>query len=275
MSRSPALSASRAKEYLQCPLKFRYSVVDGLRQPPTEATVKGNVVHEVLEDLFKEPQAARTPETARGLLPAAWQSVLSRDEQAQALFENPEVAASGRTDTEKLVDNYFTLEQPQNLQPKGCEELVDARLKSGVLLRGIIDRIDEAPDGALRVIDYKTGRAPSPRFMEDALFQMRFYSLLLRETQRLPKRTQLLYLRTGNVLTLDPDPAAIEGFEGEVNALWDRIETDANREVFEPRTSRLCDWCPFQADCPAFDGTLKPLPEEGLQRLLSIRQTAR
>ena len=49
MSRPPALSASRAKEYQQCPLKFRYSVVDGLRQPPTEATVKGTVVHKVLE----------------------------------------------------------------------------------------------------------------------------------------------------------------------------------------------------------------------------------
>ena len=186
MSRQPALSASRAKEYLQCPLKFRYSVVDGIRQPPTEATVKGNVVHKALEDLFGAPNAARTPSNAISILPAAWKYVLERDALAAELFSEKEKMDAAFADTEALIHNYFGLEKPENLNPRGLEKFVDARLSSGILLRGIIDRIDQAPNGALRVIDYKTGKAPSPRFMNEALYQMRFYALLLREAWRVP-----------------------------------------------------------------------------------------
>lgn len=274
MSRSPALSASRAKEYLQCPLKFRYSVVDGIRQPPTEATVKGTVVHKVLEDLFAAPNDARTPSNAVSMLPQAWDYVLERDSLAADLFVQQEKKNAAFADTETLVNNYFGLEKPENLNPKGLEKFVDARLPSGVLLRGIIDRIDQAPNGALRVIDYKTGKAPSPRFMNDALYQMRFYALLLREAWRLPARLQLLYLRTSDVLTLDPLARDIDAFEIEVNHLWEKISGDAQREQFHPRTSRLCDWCAYQADCPAFGGTVKPIPAEGLEKLLQVKQAS-
>lgn len=273
MSRPPALSASRAKEYLQCPLKFRYSVVDSIPQPPTEATVKGNVVHRVLEKLFELPAASRTVTSAKGLLPAAWKTILGRDPLAAELFATPQVAAAGMADTETLIEGYFGMEHPQNLAPKRCEDFVEVSLASGLRLRGIVDRIDEAPDGALRVIDYKTGRAPSPRFINDALFQMRFYALMLKHSWRLPKRMQLLYLRTGSVLTLDPDPRDVEAFEGEVNELWSQIESDARAQSFLPRTSRLCDWCAYQKECPAFGGSVPAMPEEGLERLLAIRQT--
>lgn len=272
MSRSPALSATRAKDYMQCPLKFRYAVVDGISQPPTEATVKGNVVHEALENLFGIPGKKRTVTHAISLLPAAWATILDRDPQAAELFAKPERMNAALADTEALMTNYFSLERPQNLSPKGLEKFVDARLDSGVLLRGIIDRIDQAPDGALRVIDYKTGKTPSPRFMNDALYQMRFYALLLRNAWKLPRRMQLLYLRTADVLTLDPQDRDIDTFEAEVNQLWDRISHDANREQFDPRTSRLCDWCAFRDNCPEFGGSVLPIPEAGLERLLKVKQ---
>lgn len=274
MSRPPALSASRAKEYLQCPLKFRYSVVDGIPQPPTQATVKGNVVHKVLEDLFSLPPESRTLDSAKGMLPEAWKTILRRQEEATALFADHSAWQAGYADTEALLEGYFRMERPTNLQPRRREQFVETELASGLRLRGIVDRIDEAPDGALRVIDYKTGRAPSPRFTDDALFQMRFYALLLDKSWRLPRRMQLLYLRSEGVLTLDPDPADIEQFEGQVNDLWDRIEADARREEFQAQTSRLCDWCAYQSSCPAFGGTVAPAPAEGLERLLQIKQSS-
>lgn len=272
MTRPPALSATRTKEYLQCPLKFRYSVVDGIPQPPTVATVKGNVVHKALEDLFSVPPSSRTLATAQGMLPEVWRSTLQRSKETAELFSDSSTLAAAQADTEQLLENYFRMERPENLHPRGREQFVDARLDSGILLRGIIDRIDEAPDGALRVVDYKTGRAPSPRFLEEALFQMRFYALLLRQAWRLPRRMQLLYLRASDVLTLDPHDRDIAEFEGRIEGIWDRIERDATRTDFVPRTSRLCDWCAYQASCPAFGGTIPPPSEEGLARLLEIRQ---
>lgn len=270
--REPALSASRAKEYMQCPLKFRYSVVDAIPQPPTEATIKGTVVHHVLERLYDAPQDQRTPEVAQELLPGAWETTLEHQPDAHALFEEPSVKQSAQADTVELVDNYFRIERPQFLNPKAREQFVDARLSGGVLLRGIVDRIDEAPNGALRVVDYKTGKAPSPRFVDDALFQMRFYALLLREVWRVPARLQLLYLRSTQVLTLDPEERDIEAFEEEIGGLWNRIKTDAQRERFTPRKSALCPWCPFQEMCPIFGGKVPPPPEDGLARLLAIEQ---
>lgn len=271
-TRSPALSASRAKEYLQCPLKFRFQVIDSLPQPPSEAAVKGTVVHEVLERLFDLPREIRDEPHARQLLPEAWSKTLQRDEMAAQLFEDADKLEVAKADTEELVDSYFSIEHPKNLQPRARERFIDVRLSNGILLRGIVDRIDEAPDGALRVIDYKTGRAPSPRFTGDALFQMRFYALMLRESWRLPARMQLLYLRSGQVLTLDPERRDIERFEEEVEDIWERIKSDALADSFRPKKSKLCDWCAFQELCPAFGGHQPLLPEEGRARLLTVQQ---
>ncbi len=271
--RPPALSASRAKDYLQCPLKFRYSTIDGIPQPPTEATFKGTVVHLVLERLFDLPAADRTPEQAQSLLPAAWADTMESEKGSEDLFPNANQENRAYESTKDLVANYFHLERPQNLHPRGREEFLDARLDNGILLRGIVDRIDQAPDGALRVVDYKTGKSPHPRFVNEALFQMRFYALLLQQAWQLPKRMQLLYLRDGQVLTLDPQAQDIERFALDVEDLWRDIEADALAGEFKPKTSRLCDWCAYQDICPAFGGTEPEIPEAGRARLLAVRQS--
>ena len=40
---------------------------------------------------------------------------------------------------------------------------VETLLDSKLLLRGFVDRLDIAPTGEVRVVDYKTGRAPGRR----------------------------------------------------------------------------------------------------------------
>ncbi len=275
--RLPALSASRAKDYLQCPLKFRFAVVDRIPQPPTQATFKGNVVHLVLERLFDLPLQERSLSNAQKLLPDAWADTLSAQPDAAVLFvsedaQNPPPSEEEAfADCGVLLENYFHLERPDNLQPRGTEEFLDARLENGILLRGIVDRIDESPAGDLRVVDYKTGKSPNPRFMSDALFQMKFYALLLRESWRLPQRMQLLYLRDQQVLTLDPQQRDIDSFQLDIEDLWRQIESDAEAASFQPKTSKLCDWCSYKTICPAFGGTPPQIPSAGLERLLQVR----
>ena len=258
---------------MQCPLKFRLSVVDKIPQPTTEAQIKGTVVHEALEQLFSLPNESRSAEAAKGLLPAAWDKVLQKEVGAADAFPTPESLDRAKRDAEALVDNYFLLEVPNNLDPVRREDFLEVRLPSGLALRGVADRVDEAPDGALRVVDYKTGKAPSPRFMDEALFQMRFYALMLRESWRLPRRLQLLYLRSVDVLTLDPSVEDIDRFEDFVLDLWLRIERDARSGQFSPQKSPLCGWCAYQEFCPAFGGSAPPVPEQGISHLLSARET--
>ena len=49
---------------------------------------------------------------------------------------------------------------PQRLEPAEREMFVQTETSDGLLLRGFVDRLDVAPDGAMRVVDYKTGRSP-------------------------------------------------------------------------------------------------------------------
>ena len=103
---------------------------------------------------------------------------------------------------------------------------------------------------------------------------MRFYALLLKLTDRMPLRTQLVYIKAGQTLTFDPTVDDIERFEDEVSGIWDRIERDAKRGEFAPRKNPLCNWCGVRAHCPLFDGVLPDAPADGIQRLLQTRVPA-
>ena len=267
----PALSASRAKEFQRCPLQYRLHVVDGIREPATVATALGTLVHAVLEHLFDEPAPRRTPEAAHALVGPRWEAMVTRDPSLVEIVDADCGTQTFLVRARDLLGQYFQMEDPQWLEPVGREKRVDVVTPEGIRVRGFIDRIDRSPRGDLRIVDYKTGRAPSPRFTEEALFQMRFYALLLRESDRLPARTQLLYLKSGQVLTLDPAPADITRFSAGVAELWDRVEADAQRGHFPARRNPLCNWCRLRELCPEFGGTTPELPEAGVARLLRTR----
>jgi putative RecB family exonuclease len=135
-------------------------------------------------------------------------------------------------------------------------------LPGGLRLRGIVDRLDRAPSGDLRVVDYKTGRAPGEMFEGKALFQMKFYALVLwRTTGVVPRLLQLMYLGDREVLRYTPDEADLLATERKLLALWDAVERATARRDFPARPSKLCGWCDHQALCPSFGGTPPPFPE--------------
>ena len=75
---TPALSPSRAADFKQCPLLYRFRTVDKLEGPPSPAAARGTLVHSVLEHVFELPAAERTVEAAVRLLPQRW-SVLAEE----------------------------------------------------------------------------------------------------------------------------------------------------------------------------------------------------
>ncbi|WP_196716563.1 RecB family exonuclease [Actinomyces trachealis] len=271
-ARQTALSPSRAKDFMQCPLLFRLRTVDRLPEPGSLATHKGTLVHAVLERLFDLPAVERCSAAALDLLPGQWEDHQRRHPEVLTLFAEPGQVEPWLAEARQLLEAYFHLENPRRLEPAEREVLVEARTRGGLLLRGFVDRIDVAPSGAVRVVDYKTGKSPSPRFQEEALFQMRFYALVLRLQQgQAPARTQLLYLKDGRTLTHDPRPPELEAVETKVERIWDEVEDCARSGRFLPRRSRLCDWCAFQNRCPEFGGLPPEAPQAGIERLLTAR----
>lgn len=261
---SASLSPSRAGDFMTCPLLYRFRVIDKLPEKPSPAATRGTLVHSVLERLFDVPAGERTPRWARSMVRPEWNKLLEeRPELAELFADDPEGErlAEWLASAEKLVERYFTLEDPRRLEPAERELYVETELDSGLILRGYVDRLDVAPTGDLRVVDYKTGNAPAQAFETRALFQMKFYALVLwRLRNVVPRRLQLVYLGSGDVITYDPDEGDLRAVERKVLALWEAIRQATRTGDWRPRPSRLCDWCDHQAHCPEYGGTPPPYP---------------
>jgi putative RecB family exonuclease len=265
-----SLSPSRAGDFMTCPLLFRYRTIDRLPEPSSPDAVRGTVVHKVLEDLFDLPSHLRTPERAADLLAPAWERILEAEPEIAEMFgeEGPEVGAWLASCQESL-GRYFALEDPTRLEPAERELYVETLLDSKLLLRGFIDRLDIAPTGEIRVVDYKTGRAPHEAYEAKALFQMKFYALVVWRTRGVvPRMLQLIYLGSGEVLRYSPDERDLLATERKVEALWKAIVTAQEDGDWRPRKSPLCGWCAHQSICPEWGGTPPPLPaREPVQQL--------
>ncbi|HEU5038261.1 MAG TPA: PD-(D/E)XK nuclease family protein [Nocardioides sp.] len=259
-----ALSPSRAGDFMSCPLLYRFRTVDKLPEPYSPDAVRGTVVHKVLEDLFDLPADRRTPDRAAGMLEPAWASLVEQEPELGSMFEvdgGPE-AAEWLASCRSVLERYFTLEDPTRLEPAERELYVETLLDSKLLLRGFVDRIDVASDGAIRVVDYKTGRSPGEIFEAKALFQMKFYALVIWRTRGVvPAMLQLVYLGNGEMLRYVPDERDLLATERKVEAVWDAIRRAEESGDWRPSPSRLCDWCAHHAICPAYGGTPPPLPE--------------
>jgi len=275
LPRGPALSPSRAADFMTCPLLYRFRVIDRLPEPPTVATARGTLVHAALEKLFDLPAADRTREAARALVIPEWDRLASDAPGLAALFPDEAERDSWLESTTAILDAYFTLEDPRRLEPAERECYVETTLEGGLRLRGYIDRLDVAPSGDIRIVDYKTGRAPREAYEASALFQMKFYALVIwRLRGQVPRLLQLMYLAEGEVLRYSPDESDLLATERKVMALWKAIERARDAGDWRPRPSKLCDWCNHKALCPEFGGTPPPLPEPVLADVASNGTTA-
>lgn len=258
-----SLSPSRAADFKNCPLQYRFRQIDRLPEPPSSAATRGTLVHAVLEDLYGLPAAERTVEAAQALLPAAWQRVIADEPESAELFVDD--ADGSRFDdwlasAADMLQTYFRLEDPTRLEPAAREQLVEV-VVDGLRLRGYIDRLDISPAGDLRVVDYKTGTAPREAHEARAMFQLKFYALVLWRTRGVvPRELRLIYLTDGETLTYQPDDEELRRFERTLRALWAAIVSATERGDFQPNPGASCSWCHHHALCPSYGGTPPPYP---------------
>jgi putative RecB family exonuclease len=258
-----SLSPSRAADFKNCPLQYRFRCIDRLPQSPSRVATRGTLVHAVLEALFDKPAAERTIDAARALLPDAWERVRAEEPAVDELFAaDSDGAEFGEwmASAADLLGNYFALEDPSRLEPASREELIEV-VVDGLRLRGYVDRLDINPDGDIRVVDYKTGATPREAFEAKALFQMKFYALVLwRLRGVVPRQLRLMYLADTDTLTYAPEAEELARFERTVLAIWAAIQRAVQTGDFRPSPGRLCEWCDHQALCPEFGGTPPPFP---------------
>ena len=248
------LSPSKITAFTNCPLAFRFSVVEHLPEPPSLPALKGTLVHRALELLFTEyPPGSRSRDAAQKALDAAWRELQDGDELDGLRLDEAETIAF-LVDARVLVDRYLELEDPDGVRAIGLELNLSTEI-DGVTVRGIIDRLDELDDGSLAVVDYKTGRAPRTEQSKSRLSGVQMYALMCEaELGRRPSVIRLLYLRDRIVISAAPTDQAMRGTRQRALGVWSAIERACKDDDFRPNPSSLCRFCAFQAYCPSFGG---------------------
>jgi putative RecB family exonuclease len=245
------VSPSRLSDFKQCPQLFKYRSIDRLPEPPTPHQARGTTAHLALQRLFDLPADGRTPDMLYDLFRSAWVEV--RDTDYPDMFETVDEERTWGLESLGLLANYFALEDPRSFEPLGRE--MDLLEDVGeVTVRGILDRIEETPQGDLVITDYKTGKAPPEQYALPAFFALKIYALLVRTSlQRTPVELRLLYLNGPTLYRLPVDDRQLDAMERQIQALWRAIRRALERREFPPRPGRLCDWCAFREICPAFE----------------------
>ena len=239
------LSASSIQTYIQCPLKFKLSRVDKIKEPPTTATLLGNFVHDVLEYFYTAYQPEeRTIVAARQACTHIWTEANWADTVAPFLKKTP--INDFRWSAWWCVENIFLLENPTLVIPDGIEYEIFGRL-DGVLIKGFIDRWTEM-DGVVTITDYKTGKVPAAQYMADKWFQLCLYALLLSELEQKKEfNLQLLYLKDGVAKKYLPTDEDFSNVRNTISTTKKEIVNSYDNSKWPAIPSKLCNWCHYKS----------------------------
>ncbi len=243
------LSPSRISDYENCPQLYKYRVIDRLPQPPSLDAERGTLVHSVLHELFESPRNERTPVKTAEILPSAWKSQLENKPELQEMITSEKEWLDR---AQSLLDTYFNIENPTEFEATHREIHLENDFAQDVYLHGYVDRLDIAPTGEVRIIDYKTGKSPKPGWEEKAFFQLRVYAFLyFRSSGVLPKLLRLIYLGDGRKVERPVNSSDLISVEKTLNRVAADINNSISQENWPAKPSRLCDWCYFKNICPA------------------------
>ncbi|MCB1001177.1 MAG: PD-(D/E)XK nuclease family protein [Acidimicrobiales bacterium] len=248
-----SLSPSRVDAFTSCPMAFRFASIEKLPEPPSPHATKGSLVHRALEVLFTLP----APERAGDAVQASFQQAVAEyatDPEFVGLGLDDDARQAFVDDAWTLVEAYLAMEDPTRVRDIGLELRLEADV-GGLTLRGIIDRLELDDDGELIVTDYKTGRAPGQKYEQSRLGGVHFYSFLCESVLgRRPAAIRLMYLRSGETITVVPSAQSVKFITTRTTAVWKAVERACTTADFRPRQGPLCSSCAFQPWCPAFGG---------------------
>lgn len=244
------LSPSSIGTFRQCPLKFKYSKIDGLPDPSGPEAILGNFVHDVLEELYKLPPNLRTQAQAKELARELWSSQWG--EKASKVVHGEKELNRFRWSAWWCVENLWVLEDPTSFSPSKMECFVTGEI-GGVKVRGYIDRLSIGDSSAI-ISDYKTGKTPREVDLDDKFFQLITYSQLLSHigVDFDDISVELLYLKDGVRFKRQVTSDDLNTTISIIQQTKKDIDESCKSGNFDHKKSVLCNWCSFKRICPAW-----------------------
>ncbi|MFA6316040.1 MAG: PD-(D/E)XK nuclease family protein [Elusimicrobiota bacterium] len=281
---STRFSFSKLDTYKECPRRYRYRYVDRIKvERRTAETFLGTCVHGALEELYRNLSHGRTMtrEEVLGAFEAGWKAGWS---DGVEIHDKKLSVGDFKRVGEDCLRTYYDARAPfQDGLAHEVEKKLGVALKVDVdgealdcRVEGFIDRLSfpKAEPGAAEIHDYKTGAHLPTQEVVDANFQFDVYDLLVRS--QFPGvrevRVFLHYLRFGRTLSPSRNPSLDRS--GETRAALASLIGAVRREhLWEPRQSRLCDWCEYRDICPlwAHAERVKALPAAAARKDEGVR----
>jgi len=246
-------SFSRMTTFEQCPRRYRYRYLDGVREgfQSIEAFM-GQQVHATVEWLYNERIAGNehAVEAAVGRYCSEFDKAGAASKPAIRVIR-ADMASEHyrRSGAEMLAAFHARRFAADVLETVAMERHFEIDVDEGIRFQGYIDRLARDGDGTLHVIDFKTGSRVPARFEGKDADQLDAYALAL-FTQNGDDELVLVleYLRTATVRTKRIRRSQIDEIRRRLAA---RIAAAQLATVFPPVPGALCGWCGFNDLCEA------------------------
>ncbi len=251
-------SPSSINTFKQCPRKYYYQYIAKLEQKPSIHLLRGEIVHNVLEEFFKmkevpaEGYALRFQLEALSLFKKYWDAnilaltqLVSAEALSFYLHESQLMvlnmvgiyeARYGR----ELSKGLTAQEAFGKITPRVEQEFISPKYQ----VRGFMDAIEEGDHG-LRIMDYKTSK--HAEISEAYRLQLAIYALLYEEEHgRRPDKVGIYFLKESEKL-LDVNDELLELAQREIAYVHKKTQSDKIDE-YPKKPSRLCKWSTGQCD---------------------------
>ncbi|MBI4146312.1 PD-(D/E)XK nuclease family protein [Candidatus Woesearchaeota archaeon] len=267
MNEKRVQSPSSIKTYKQCPRKYYYQYIIKLATTANIHTVRGNITHSVLEHFFDIDTSVITLENAEAHLKLIVQHLLLKEwqnakQELDKLGLTKDQLIHYFEDTLIMLFNWVELFLSKISRKQGSfaerfKKLTPMRellfVSENYHAKGIIDAIETAEDGSVRIMDYKTS---SSQDLNDHILQLAIYSLLYYDKHgQLPKQVGIYFLK-GKESIMDVDEKLLELAKKEIAHVHEHTKSeDINH--YQKQPSGLCKFstgqCDFYDTCRPFE----------------------
>ncbi len=247
-------SASRLETYRQCPQKFKFTYIDGIKSDSEgiEAFM-GSRVHETLEKLYTDLKFCKTV-TLPDLL-VYYHQIWEKNWHDEVRIVREGVTPDNyEAMGEKCIVDYFNRYAPFDQgRTLGIEHRIDFNLDEAgqYQLQGFIDRLSQPKDKVIWIHDYKAKTYLPTQQDLDEDRQLAYYQMAIQQLWPDTEEIELVwhYLIFDQEIHSRRTPEELADLRKETIALIQEIESTTD---FPTVKSGLCNWCEHQAICPQF-----------------------
>ncbi|MEM0144038.1 MAG: PD-(D/E)XK nuclease family protein [Candidatus Parvarchaeum sp.] len=221
-------SYTKIATYKDCALKFKYAYIDNIKPLPSSATIRGEFMHKILENIGVDVSYEKMEYVTDNIQ-------LPQDldiKQAQNALES--------------IKKWFTLERFHNIV--AVEKFFELNIGDYVLV-GKIDRIDRLFDNTYEVIDYKTGHTNNYDLLQLNIYALATYKLF--NADEVIVRFE--YIDTGETRRYSTQKQQSDEFERILIDYMSNIQKSIDSNDFPPNVAPRCRTCLFRDMCTAYN----------------------